>query len=231
MPQSRSRIKKSTGRPASGAGRRTRSAPRPALSRPEPRVEKVRHARRGEPTYFRVTVTLAGSTPSIWRRLDLANDLTLVEVHRVLQSAFDWYDGHLHQFVTDAAFPERFIDTRMNAGPDTTPEDDVRLDEVLAGPGGQLLYEYDFGDSWEHLLEVESEHARPVDAPRARVLDSARAAPPEDCGGIFRYEYLIQHLDDPEVAEELPFDFPEDPDYIDTDDLDEAVRLALTPAP
>lgn len=61
----------------------------------------------------------------------------------MLQAAFDWYDDHLHQFVTDGAFPERFIDARMNAGPDTTPEDDVRLDEVLAGPGEQLIYEYD----------------------------------------------------------------------------------------
>ncbi|HEX8509177.1 MAG TPA: plasmid pRiA4b ORF-3 family protein, partial [Propionibacteriaceae bacterium] len=156
-------------------------------------------------------VTLAGSSPSIWRRLDLANDLTLVEVHRVLQAAFDWYDGHLHQFVTDGPFPERFIDARMNAGPHATPEDDVRLDEVLAGPGEQLLYEYDFGDSWEHLLEVDSEHTRPVDAPRARVLDAGRAAPPEDCGGIFRYEYLVQHLDDPEVVEEIPSTFRKTP--------------------
>lgn len=84
------------------------------------------------------------------------------------------------------------------------------------------------GDSWEHLLEVESEHTRAVDAPRARVLDAARAAPPEDCGGIFQYEHLIQHLDDPEMVEEIPFDFPEDPDCIDTEDLDEAVQIALT---
>jgi len=180
------------------------------------------------PTYFRVKVALAGSVPSIWRRLDLASDLALAEVHLVLQAAFEWYDGHLHQFLTDTPDPERFIDARMTAAPDTTPENDVRLDEVLAGPGERLLYEYDFGDSWAHLLIVESEHARPLHAPRARVLDARRAAPPEDCGGISRYGYLIEHLDDPDVVEELPYDFPEDPEYIDAEDLDEAVQLALT---
>ena len=35
------------------------------------------------------------------------------------------------------------------------PEEDVRLDEVLAEPGDNLFYDHDFGDGWQHTIRLE----------------------------------------------------------------------------
>ena len=45
-----------------------------------------------------------------------------------------------------------------------------------------LVYEYDFGDSWDYFITVEKIlPADPAVAPGAECLDDARACPPEDC--------------------------------------------------
>lgn len=44
-------------------------------------------------------VTLKGSKPPIRRRLQVRGNVTLPELHDILQVAFSWEDYHLHQFV------------------------------------------------------------------------------------------------------------------------------------
>src|SRR5487761_1094221 len=57
-----------------------------------------RRPRRPDGGTYRVRVDLAGTKPPLWRRLELASDLFLDEVHEVIQAAFGWTDSHLHQF-------------------------------------------------------------------------------------------------------------------------------------
>jgi pRiA4b ORF-3-like protein len=199
----------------------------------------TRHPARRTPTYYRVRVDLDGAKPPIWRRLNIASELHLGEVHAVLQAAFDWYGGHLHEFST-GRWPdgERFVDDFMvEDGDDGVPEDDVRLDEVLAEPGDKLSYWYDFGDDWRHTITLEAVEPRPDGAPRATVLTGRRAAPPDDCGGIWGYEALLDALADPRHPEheEMTSWFEEalgrsgnfDPAYLDVEDLDEQVRAVF----
>lgn len=56
------------------------------------------HVTSAPPTLYRIRVDLDGSTPSIWRRLDLRADLPLDAVHLVVQAAFDWENRHLFRF-------------------------------------------------------------------------------------------------------------------------------------
>ena len=67
-------------------------------------------------------------------------------------------------------------------------EDDVRLDQLLAAEGDELWYEYDFGDGWDHVLEVEEVLDEPPST--VRCIGGRMACPPEDCGGIGGYEEL-----------------------------------------
>ena len=49
-------------------------------------------------TIYQFKVTLKGSDPPIWRRFQVP-DLTLGELHDVLQVVMGWEDSHLHQFI------------------------------------------------------------------------------------------------------------------------------------
>jgi hypothetical protein len=47
---------------------------------------------------YQIKVTLLGTDPPIWRRLLVPADLTLEQLHRVLQLAMGWEDCHMHEF-------------------------------------------------------------------------------------------------------------------------------------
>ena len=50
------------------------------------------------PEIYQLKVTLLGTSPPIWRRLLVPADVTLAQLHDVLQAAMGWEDGHLHEF-------------------------------------------------------------------------------------------------------------------------------------
>ncbi len=57
-----------------------------------------RRPRRAEPVTLRVRADLTGTKPPVWRRLEVASDMCLDEVHEIIQAAFGWTDSHLHRF-------------------------------------------------------------------------------------------------------------------------------------
>lgn len=160
-----------------------------------------RRPRRDDVVTYRVRVDLRGTKPPLWRRLELASDLYLHEVHHVLQVAFGWLDGHLHRF---GSGPSRYgPETEHYLGPweaeegesPGIPEDQVRLDEVLVEPGDVLFYDYDYGDGWEHTIKLEAVEARAPDAVQAVCTAGRRPGPPEDCGGVYGYELIVAATD------------------------------------
>ena len=128
-------------------------------------------------------------------------DATLAQLHDVLQVAMGWGNCHLHCFrIGDARYGP--VDQGLDLG--ETDESTVRVAEALA-TSGRGIYEYDFGDSWEHQLLVEK-----VDVPISRrgvamCTAGKRSGPPEDCGGVWGYANLLEALADPahEEHEEL----------------------------
>ena len=52
----------------------------------------------GPPEIFQLKVTLLGTMPPIWRRLLAPADLTLAQMHDVLQASMGWQDCHMHEF-------------------------------------------------------------------------------------------------------------------------------------
>ncbi|MDT0329437.1 plasmid pRiA4b ORF-3 family protein [Nocardiopsis lambiniae] len=164
--------------------------PRPSRRRP----------RREEAATYRVRVEITGTKPPVWRRLELDSELFLNEVHTILQAAFGWEDYHLHGFASGGSYYSREAELYLcpfeaQEGKPGLPEEQVRLDEVLAEEGDRLSYLYDFGDGWEHLLTLQAVLPREEEAPRARCTAGKRAAPPEDCGSVPGYEFLSAATD------------------------------------
>lgn len=136
-----------------------------------------------------VKVTLRHTKPPIWRRLVVAGDTTLDAFHTVLQVAMGWSNSHLHRFYPgpDDRGPYFVTDFDQEEGDDGTPEDAVRVDQVLREPGDRLWYDYDFGDGWSHDVRLESV-ADISGEPLPRCLAGRLAGPPEDVGGLGGYE-------------------------------------------
>ena len=160
-----------------------------------------RHPRREIPATLQLRVQLDGAFPPVWRRIEVASDLGLDDLHGVLQVLFGWEDYHLHRFTTG---PERepgavfacTADLAQGFDDDTSaPTWDVRVDELLAEPGERLHYQYDYGDNWWVDIEVEELVEDRVPPGRATLLDGAGAGPPEDCGGTHGYRLMVAAAD------------------------------------
>jgi hypothetical protein len=159
-----------------------------------------RRAHRTDVVTYQVRVDLTDTNPPLWRRLELASDMRLDELHDVLQVAFGWTDSHLHRFGVGPAYYSReteyyLMHFEVEEGEEGIPEEEVRLDEVLVDVGDQLFYLYDFGDDWEHTVRLEAVLERGGSAPRAVCTAGGRPGPAEDCGGVTGYELYCAATD------------------------------------
>jgi hypothetical protein len=123
--------------------------------------------------------------PAVLRVLDVPAGVLLPELHDILQVAVGWSDSHLHQFVADG------VGYGM---PDTDAFDDER-DETgvpLRALPAHFTYLYDFGDGWEHEVEMVG-----AGGERPGVVAGEGACPPEDVGGPHGYADFRKVLADP----------------------------------
>ena len=188
-------------------------------------------ARKAQPTaIYQIKVTLQNIHPPIWRRFLVPDNLTLGTLHHIIQAAMDWEDYHLHQFIVGkrpfwvfygAPDPD-YVDEEMK------DEQQAKLNQIVTGEKFKFVYEYDFGDSWEHLLVVEK--ILPVDHQQQYpvCIKGKRACPPEDVGGVWGYAMFLEALANPEhpdhemYTEWVGGEF--DPEHFDLDEINR--RLA-----
>lgn len=164
--------------------------------------------------------------PAIWRRILVPESITLGSLHDVLQVAFGWDDGHMHEFNFGN---ERFgiPDPEFDWEP-VRSEARVQLKTALGGMAS-FKYIYDFGDHWEHRIKVEKRLPGDADlSDRATLLKAVNAAPPEDVGGAPGYEAFVSIMADPAhpeygVMSQWCGGQTFDPKFVDT----VAIKLAL----
>jgi len=171
---------------------------------------------------YQLKVTLKGSKPPIWRRLSVPSSMPLAKLHDVLQMAMGWTDSHLHQFVADGRCygqPDPDLDFEV------LDERHVRLDRLLKKEKDSMTYEYDFGDGWEHNIELEKVFPFDPQTTLPRCIKGNRACPPEDVGGIWGYQEFLRAIRDanhPEHEEYLEWvGGAFDPDYFTVDAVNE----------
>lgn len=137
--------------------------------------------------------------PPVWRSLIIPKSASLGWLHAVIQVAMGWTNSHLHQFrLGDQTFSDpRFNLNEFEGDPPVTDEKTVTVGQFLTGQIPALVYEYDFGDSWSHLLTFRplNEGEYPIEN-RAVCLEGRRACPPEDCGGSPGYEDFLEAIGD-----------------------------------
>ena len=153
---------------------------------------------------YQFKITLMETNPPVWRRIQVPENYTFWGLHVAIQDSMGWTDSHLHEF----RVKEPRTGREMHLGiPDDEYDDD--LHKILPGweyhiageYNKEVLYVYDFGDNWRHVITLEELQTRKKDVRYPLCLDGARACPPEDVGGISGYENFLKIIENPEHEE------------------------------
>lgn len=148
---------------------------------------------------YKIKITLSDVAPPIWRRIEVPGDITLCRLAAVIITAMGWHGGHLHQFRIDEEYYGLPHEDDLS---ETIDEREIILRDIVEKQGvKQFIFEYDFGDGWEHVVEFEKavEPQKGVKYPRCTA--GVRACPPEDCGGPPGYENFLEAVRDPNHPE------------------------------
>ncbi len=137
-------------------------------------------------THFILRIELLHLERAVWREVLVPRDISLLDLHEIVQGVMPWDDEHMHEFRVKEG--RRFVSLIEDPPWDVTredfedAEDEEMLDEHLKRKGSKLFYTYDFGDGWLH--EIRLKEMAPASAgTRLRCLEGKGAAPLEDCGG------------------------------------------------
>lgn len=175
---------------------------------------------------YQLKVTLNQSKPPIWRRILVSNHIDLGEFHRILQIAMGWTDSHLHQFISGrTVYSTPYDELGGDLEMECEDESKYKLSRLLKKERDSLVYEYDFGDGWEHKIILEKILPYDSSVKLPICVKGKRACPPEDCGGIWGYENLLEIIRDPshpeheEMLDWLGDEF--DPEHFDLEETNQ----------
>jgi len=140
-------------------------------------------------------IVLDGSEPLIWRTILVKSDIKLSQLHFIIQIVMGWTNSHLHHFRIKNLWYV-MPDDMQNYDGDAVDERKAKLCDV-AKRGQRFLYEYDFGDSWMHIIKVEAVLEPETGVKYPVCAGGAMACPPEDVGGIGGYYEFLEAIKDP----------------------------------
>jgi len=202
----------------------------------------ARRSARRQPTHiYRLKIQLLHVDPPVWRRIEVPANGTFWDLHVAIQDSMGWLDCHLHAFARaeGGRMPAETIGIPDPDGFDPAPCRpgwETPMARWLQKRGDVVRYEYDFGDGWEHRLELEAIEPAAPGVAYPRCVAGERACPPEDCGGPPGYSELREILSDPRHEEHRSMrkwlGRPLDPERFDAgavrfDDPAERFRIAF----
>lgn len=148
---------------------------------------------------LKITLNLLNS--EVWRKVILPLKMPFDKFHKVIQTLFSWQDYHMHEFQIlngDQVVVKLMPDDEMNDFPDSIErrlEKGVELAEYLP-QYPKLKYIYDFGDYWDHDIELVR-YLTMQNRIEPYCIDGAGRTPPEDVGGQGGYEEFQEIINDP----------------------------------
>ena len=144
---------------------------------------------------YRLRITLLDSDPPIWRLVEVP-DCSLGELHVVIQIVMGWHNSHMHQFSVNGKHFGQLMPDDFDL--QFEDEDGLLLSQIFHSKKRPLIiYEYDFGDSWQHEITLETTLMPEPKIKYPRCVEGARACPPEDCGGAWGYAEFLEAMADP----------------------------------
>ena len=181
---------------------------------------------------YQFKITLNDYEPTIWRRIQVKN-CTLDKLHERIQTAMGWTNSHLHEFEIDG---ERYGDPELlNYGFEEFPgvhTTVTKISQIVPKDGKRFafLYQYDFGDSWNHEVLFEGCLRAGSGQRYPLCIEGERACPPEDVGGVRGYAEYLEALADPKHEQHddfIAWGGKFDPERFDAAKTTKAMRRGL----
>jgi hypothetical protein len=143
---------------------------------------------------YQLKVTLQDIKPPVWRRVQV-KDCSLGKLRDIIQVCMDWEGYHLHAFdIGGEQYSEPDPDRMM----EYKDERRMKLSQVVGQGFKKFTYLYDFGDNWDHVIQVEKVLDAEAGVRYPRCIAGKRACPPEDCGGPWGYGDFLEAIQNPE---------------------------------
>lgn len=135
-----------------------------------------------------------------------------------------WTNSHLHVFSDglEEYSPKEF---EVEFAEDSRT---VRLNQILKKEKSEIIYEYDFGDGWEHSILLDKILPPDDQLQIPECIAGKRNCPPENCGGPWGYMEMLEIFQQPDheeyesYMEWLEDDF--DPEYFDKDKINKRLK-------
>ena len=180
-----------------------------------------------EDSIFTLKITLLGTKPAVWRRVEVLDCINLENLHYIVQCVMGWDNCHLHQYLSGK---ERYgVPSPDNDYHHVHDESQFVLADIFKRKGTKLKYEYDFGDGWLHEIVLESRVAATAEHTHPVCLGGARNCPPEDVGGVWGYAELLESVSNPRHPRRRQFeewlDEIYDPDRFDLNEINKVLGL------
>ena len=148
-------------------------------------------------TVYQIKITLNDVDPPVWRRIQVG-DCSLAELHHIIQVCMGWGNYHLYAFEVDGV---EYCNPEMGGDMDYCDSNSRKLSQLASQGPSRFTYLYDFGDDWEHVVKIEKALPPEPKAKYPRCIAGKRACPPEDCGGAYGYETLLETIQNPNHKE------------------------------
>lgn len=141
------------------------------------------------PVTYQLKIVLVGISPMIWRRIKVSSNITIADLHHIIQIVMGWKEEHLHQFLIHGV---HYGISYPGTGGFIHNAHKIKLSQFSFREREKFSYEYDFFSSWKHQIRVEailpdfSERVLPI------CTAGKGSCPPENCGGVVGFIKLRQ---------------------------------------
>ena len=138
-------------------------------------------------------ITLRDLKPPVWRRVQV-KDCSLSRLSDVIQTCMGWEGYHLHAFEIGG---EQYSEPDPDGMMESEDERKFKLGQFIRLGFKKFSYTYDFGDNWRHTIQVEKTLPAEAGVSYPRCIAGKGACPPEDCGGPWGYQELLEAVQNP----------------------------------
>ena len=150
---------------------------------------------------YHLRIKLNNCPVPVWREVEVPSNISLAFFAFVVMDAMGWCNVHLHQFFYKGTYYQNSASIKQNEdmfgcwgkNSRTYNTEEFPVSALFQEKGVRVKFEYDFGDSWMHEIWLKGVRMyAPGEHPSIKILKGKGACPPEDCGGIWGYERLLE---------------------------------------